>query len=330
MKRLISLLIVSVVVCTTALPLDAAVRVRGYYRKDGTYVRPHYRSNPDGNPYNNWSTYPNINPYTGKRGTKHIPGNPHSYKHSLSNDPNLYSEDSSDALLRSLWSYSTKETPAHLKPPDFSQLITYPIVRVVDGDTVVVNENEKNITVRLIGVDTPETVHPLKPVEYYGKEASRFTTNLLKGEKVYLIGDTPSESLDRYERTLAYVYRAPDGMFINAEIIRQGYGHAYTLFPFKYMEEFKQLERFAREAEKGLWAPAQAEQKATSKPIVPPVVKPKSETKSVVEDVIVYVTRTGQCYHRGSCSYLRKSKIPMKLSEARQQYRPCSRCNPPR
>jgi len=53
----------------------APVRVKGYYRKDGTYVRPHYRSNPDGNVWNNWSTYPNINPYTGKQGTK--------YKYSL-------------------------------------------------------------------------------------------------------------------------------------------------------------------------------------------------------------------------------------------------------
>jgi hypothetical protein len=69
-----------VVVLTIALfvllefivPADGAVRVRGYFRKDGTCVRPHYRSYPDGNPYNNWSTYPNINPYTGKQGTKRV------------------------------------------------------------------------------------------------------------------------------------------------------------------------------------------------------------------------------------------------------------------
>jgi hypothetical protein len=73
MKKLITLLIVGTIVWTTSLPCNAVVRVRGYYRKDGTYVQPHYRSNPDGNPYNNWSTYPNINPYTGKQGTKHIP-----------------------------------------------------------------------------------------------------------------------------------------------------------------------------------------------------------------------------------------------------------------
>ena len=142
-----------------------------------------------------------------------------------------------------------------LPSPDFSKLTAYPVVRVVDGDTIVVSDKGKDVKVRLVGVDTPETVHPRKPVEHYGKEASRFTTNLLKGEKVYLVGEPLPGALDRYGRTLAYIYRAPDGLFVNAEIIRQGYGHAYTQIPSKYMQEFKQLEQFARKAEKGLWAP---------------------------------------------------------------------------
>ena len=140
-----------------------------------------------------------------------------------------------------------------LPTPDFSKLTTYSVVRVVDGDTIVVDDKGKDVKVRLVGVDTPETVHPTKPVEHYGKEASRFTTNLLKGEKVYLVGEPLPGALDRYGRTLAYVYRVPDGLFVNAEIIRQGYGHAYTQIPSKYMQEFKQLEQFARKAEKGLW-----------------------------------------------------------------------------
>jgi hypothetical protein len=70
MKRLITILAVLTIICAIAHPADAAVRVRGYFRSNGTYVRPHYRSKPDGNFYNNWSTYPNINPYTGVRGTR--------------------------------------------------------------------------------------------------------------------------------------------------------------------------------------------------------------------------------------------------------------------
>ena len=73
MKRLITVLAVLVVVLATTLTADADVYVRGHYRSNGTYVQPHYRSDPDGNFYNNWSTYPNTNPYTGSTGTRHTP-----------------------------------------------------------------------------------------------------------------------------------------------------------------------------------------------------------------------------------------------------------------
>ena len=66
--------------------------------------------------------------------------------------------------------------------------------------------------------------------------------------------ETEAATTDKYGRTLAYLYRAPDGLFVNAEIVRQGYGHAYTRFSFKYMEQFREYERIAREAGKGLWA----------------------------------------------------------------------------
>ena len=65
-----SIFVVVILVLVITTVANADVRVRGYYRSNGTYVQPHYRSNPDGNPYNNWSTYPNVNPYTGKRGTR--------------------------------------------------------------------------------------------------------------------------------------------------------------------------------------------------------------------------------------------------------------------
>ena len=67
MKKLMMILMVLIVVCAATVTAYADVHVRGYYRSNGTYVQPHYRSNPDGNFYNNWSTYPNVNPYTGDR-----------------------------------------------------------------------------------------------------------------------------------------------------------------------------------------------------------------------------------------------------------------------
>ena len=124
------------------------------------------------------------------------------------------------------------------------------VERVVDGDTIIVEGVGR---VRLIGVDTPETVHPNRPVEFFGKEASAFAKRLLEGKRVRLEYD--QERQDRYGRTLAYVYLA-DGTFVNAEIIRRGYGHAYTRFPFRHMEAFRQFEREARDNRRGLWGTA--------------------------------------------------------------------------
>lgn len=121
------------------------------------------------------------------------------------------------------------------------------VTRVVDGDTIVLDGGEK---VRLIGVDTPETVHPKKPVEFYGREASAFLKKLIQGKQILV--EYGNGGKDKYGRSLAYLYTT-DGLFINAEIVKQGYGHAYTRFPFKYMEQFRQLEREAKKAKRGLW-----------------------------------------------------------------------------
>lgn len=120
-------------------------------------------------------------------------------------------------------------------------------IRVIDGDTIVLEGNEK---VRLIGVDTPETVHPNKPVEHFGKEASEFTKRMVEGKQVRLEYDWQRK--DKYNRTLAYVH-LKDGTFLNLEIVKQGYGFAYTKYPFKFLEEFRQAEKEARQNKIGLW-----------------------------------------------------------------------------
>jgi len=178
-------------------------------------------------------------------------------------------------------------------------------IRVIDGDTIVLDRNEK---IRLIGVDTPETKDPRKTIQYFGEEAYKFTKRLVEGKKVTLEYD--QFLTDKYGRTLAYVY-LEDGTFVNAEIIRQGYGFAYTQYPFKYLEEFRAYEREAREKGRGLWAV-------------------KEETSSS-EDITVYITKTGNKYHRASCRYLAKSKIPISLKEAcKKGYTPCLACDPPK
>jgi micrococcal nuclease len=123
----------------------------------------------------------------------------------------------------------------------------YRVKRAIDGDTLLLTNGEK---VRLIGVDTPETKHPRKPVQYFGKEAHLFTKQMVDGKEARFEFDRRKR--DKYRRLLAYVYLL-DGTFLNAEIIKQGYGSAYIKFPFKYKEEFRRYEREARENMRGLW-----------------------------------------------------------------------------
>lgn len=132
-----------------------------------------------------------------------------------------------------------------------AQSETYVCTRVIDGDTIDVAGIGR---VRLIGVDTPETKHPRKPVERFGREASAFTARLVEGKRVRIAYDW--QRLDKYGRTLAYVY-LEDGTFVNAEIIRQGFGFAYTKYPFEHQDAFRELEREARLAKRGLWAESQ-------------------------------------------------------------------------
>jgi micrococcal nuclease len=127
------------------------------------------------------------------------------------------------------------------------------VVRVVDGDTLIVRIFGGKERVRLIGVDAPESVRPDAPVEWFGEEASAFTKRLAEGKSVRLVGDPRTANRDKYNRLLRYVY-LPDGRHLNAEIIRQGYGHAFTWHPFSKLNEFRALEREAREAKRGLWA----------------------------------------------------------------------------
>jgi micrococcal nuclease len=127
------------------------------------------------------------------------------------------------------------------------------VVRVIDGDTIVVEGGEH---VRLIGIDTPETVHPRKPVERFGREASKYTHDHLQGERVVLGYDQANahrKHRDRYGRLLAYVKRRRDGLDFNAQIVRDGYAYAETHYPFARMEEFRQYQREAREGSRGLW-----------------------------------------------------------------------------
>lgn len=130
---------------------------------------------------------------------------------------------------------------------------------VVDGDTIRVDLHGSSTTVRLIGVDTPEVADrhdPSVPPQPFACEAAAFTRRALTGKTVRLEYE-PGERLDRYGRTLAYVF-LDDGTFFNRELVRGGYAHAYTRFQFRYRKQFRADESAARRDRRGLWAPPAA------------------------------------------------------------------------
>lgn len=125
----------------------------------------------------------------------------------------------------------------------------FDILSVVDGDTIKVSGLG---TLRLIGMDTPETKDPRKPVQCFGKEASNRGTELMAGKKVYLEFD-PSNRIDKYNRTLAYVFRE-DGYFYNLEMVKDGYANSYTKYPHPKLDEFNKAQSEARKNKKGFWS----------------------------------------------------------------------------
>lgn len=146
----------------------------------------------------------------------------------------------------------------------------YKISKVVDGDTVkikrqdggyILGTDKKEVSVRLIGIDTPETVDPRKPVECYGEEASKYLKKIAQNKVAAIEIDPTQGEFDVYNRLLAYVYIKDSGIAIknitmlNREMVKEGYAFQYTYkLPYKYKEEFEWLEKYARENYIGLWS----------------------------------------------------------------------------
>lgn len=130
----------------------------------------------------------------------------------------------------------------------------YDVVRVVDGDTVRVMRGGEEIVVRLIGIDTPETVAPDRPVECFGPEASARAKELLDGQQVWLEYDPVSGMTDKYDRTLAYVWLSPDVM-LNELLVREGFAEEYPYSKgAKFEDEMAAAERAAQAEGAGLWS----------------------------------------------------------------------------
>ena len=131
--------------------------------------------------------------------------------------------------------------------------LTGRVVRIVDGDTIRVALGPRVERVRYIGVDTPEDVKPDTPVQCYARRAAAENARLVAGRRVRLVLDV--EERDRFGRLLAYVYRASDGLFVNAALVRGGFARTLTIPPnVRFADRLAALARTARRESRGLWS----------------------------------------------------------------------------
>ena len=147
--------------------------------------------------------------------------------------------------------------PAHAYPT-MPQGVQGPftVTKVVDGDTIWVDNNGQRLKIRMIGMDTPETVDPRKPVQCFALEASAQAKTILGGQSVYLETDPSQDSVDRYGRTLAYVW-TESGRLFNLDMIADGFAHEYTYdLPYRYQQAFRAAEDDAQAQARGLWSPS--------------------------------------------------------------------------
>jgi micrococcal nuclease len=194
----------------------------------------------------------------------------------------------------------------------FANSETLKCTRVVDGKTILLSNGK---TVRLIGIASLATKHPSKPVEYNGTEESVFTRKMVEGKEVRLEYDQkPGDN--KYGELFAYVY-LNDGTFLNAEIIKQGYGRADTGFPFKYVKEFSHFEKEARKTKRGLWAN----------------ISPRKEPKYTRERYMG--AKDSTIYHLPTCALIRKvNPLDRRMFNSVKKavdagYVPCKVCQPP-
>ena len=183
--------------------------------------------------------------------------------------------------------------------------------RVVNGTTLILSNGEE---VMLIGVALPQTKQLNKPAEYITKETSAFTKRMVESKGVRLEYD--EQAMNTNGQLLAYVYLM-DGTFLNAEIIKQGYGRVDTRFPFKYLKAFRNYEMEAKETKSGLWGA-----KSTAK-----------EPKYIREYYMG--AKNSTIYHKPNCALIRKvNPLDRKMFNSVKDavnagYVPCTICKPP-
>jgi endonuclease YncB( thermonuclease family) len=204
---------------------------------------------------------------------------------------------------------------------DFSGAPSYKVLRIVDGTSFVVNFDTQPLTVKLIGVENPQAVssQPKDVRDRLEKQSLQHTTDLLQGKAVYLEQEQGQPPLDSAGRTLVYAYRAPDGLFVNQDLIAKGQGRVSPRRTFRLFDTFRSEEQKARAAKVGLWADSADSSAAKS--------KDEDEKDAGPESLVV--VRGSKKYHRQSCRLAAKGAKPVTAAEVKdKKLEPCQVCKP--
>lgn len=198
-----------------------------------------------------------------------------------------------------------------------NQAEKFKVLNVVDGDTVAVEINGQKEVLRLIGINTPETVDPRKPVECFGIEASKKAKEILTGKMVRLEKDETQGERDKYNRLLRYVY-LEDGTNFNKLMIEEGYAYEYTYnTPYKYQADFKSAQQKAQNEKRGLWAEDTCSGQLNKKTEINPPATTASNTPIVSAPIVTGSTGEYVCNCAKTCPQMES------CAEAQYQLNTC-------
>ncbi len=228
-----------------------------------------------------------------------------------------------------------------LELPDRSELVLGVVVRVIDGDTILVKIGEKTRRYQLLGADAPELSPRDRAPDPHSINARRFIEQLLLDETVYIQHD-PSVDRDGLNRVWGYLFRAPDMLLVNLELVRQGYARHDPRHGALYSKSFAFYGARAERLGKGIWdpqgeplvwsTPSDEPAKISGEPfdqsLDKPEGKPGANPGVSPSSLVVYITKFGSKYHAKDCPHLTDTQSPATREEVKETHAPCKTCKP--
>jgi endonuclease YncB( thermonuclease family) len=218
------------------------------------------------------------------------------------------------------------EAPPLPRPPkvDFAGKRSLRVMAITSGHTLMVERDGEPTALRLVGVYVPRRRH-------VGDAAQPYLARLLAGERVWVLPEPAWPERDAEQRVWAHVYRDPDGLYVNLELIRLGYARFAAGRRIERQRLLRAYEAHARRCGKGIWQVGPSSSAQKQPPVRRRRVAASQPTpRAGAQAEVVYVTPHGTKYHRAECRFVRDGGVKLSLAEAKAKgYTPCALCKPP-